>query len=70
MQAIPLIDAAALFGPDRFGNDWRKDALAESTPLFPISRSWTFRWSQLRDTLRGFGPRGESRYGWTEEAIH
>ena len=37
--------------------------------VFPVSRSRTFGWSKLRDTLRGLRPQGESRYGWKEEAF-
>jgi hypothetical protein len=37
--------------------------------VFPVSRSRTFGWSKLRDTLRGLRPQGASRYGWKEEAI-
>jgi hypothetical protein len=38
--------------------------------LFPVSRSWTFGWPNLRDTLRGLRPRGASRHDEQEEAIH
>jgi hypothetical protein len=38
--------------------------------LFPVERSWTTGWSNLRDTLRGQAPRGESRYAPKEKAIY
>ena len=38
--------------------------------VFPVRRSWTIGWPDLRDTLRGPGPRGASRHAQQEEAIH
>ena len=38
--------------------------------LYPVSRTRTFRGPELRDTSRGHGPRGASRHGKNDEAIH
>ena len=38
--------------------------------LYPVSRIRRFGWPELRDTLRGFEPRGESRYEQGTQAVY
>jgi hypothetical protein len=46
------------------------DLNAPILKVFPVKRSWTTEWPNLRDTSRGLGPRGESQDDRKEEAVH
>jgi hypothetical protein len=44
--------------------------LAYTSWVYPVSSFRTFARSKRRDTLRGFGPQGESRHEQGTQAIH